>query len=295
MLDPGINYMNKLREVDNKLKPHIIKNKYSKLLFCNIDVIVQHIANRLNKHSAIEMMMYEDGLSSYRKSFGQYFDYYAKKSNLKDRIRYNLLRSQFSNIKGFYIFNTKYLEWKPKFPVYEIPPIQRTDEKLIRELNQIFMYDSLKEEYSYKYVFFEESYFADGYMVNDIELVNEISKIVGKENILVKIHPRNHVNRFKELGYATNQITSIPWEIIALNMEIEKKILITIASGSVMHPTIIMGMEIKAIMLFNLKELETQLLEDLINIIESICGMNPQSYSIPDNYKELNVILQTVK
>lgn len=290
--DPLINYINKLREVDNNLKPFLKKYKYSKFLFCNIDILVQHISKHLNKYISFDMIMFEDGLSSYRKCFGDFFENYHGKCNLRNKIRYSFLRSQFSNIKGFYLFNPKYLEWSPQFPIYKIPPIQKKDVELIKELNEIFMYDNLKKEYKFKYIFFEESYFADGYKVNDVDLVNKISNIVGRKNIFIKIHPRSPVNRFKELGYFTNEITSIPWEIIALNMQLEDKVLITIASGSVIHPTIIMGVKIKAIMLFKLKELETQLLEGLINIIENICKKNPQNYLIPIDYSELKTYLE---
>lgn len=293
-LDPAINYINKLLVVEKNLDIVLRKNKYNKLLFCNIDVLVQHIAKSLSKYTSFEMIMFEDGLSSYRKCFGDFFETYNEKGGFKNKIRYNFLRSQFSNIKGFYLFNPKYLEWNPTFPIYEIPSITKTDEKLVRELNDIFMYDNLKEEYAYKYIFFEESYFADGYIVNDVELVNEISKTVGKENIFIKIHPRNPVNRFKELGYNSNQITSIPWEIMALNMRLEDKVLITIASGSVMHPTIIMGVEIRAIMLFDLKELKTQLLQGLIDIIENICIKNPNNYFMPKDYNELKFFLESM-
>lgn len=291
-IDPFINYTNKKYQILKQLKVTIKKNKYDKLLFCNIDVLVQHIASLSSKYAPIELIMFEDGLSSYRKKFGDIFNNYIQNKNIKGILNYSLLRSHFSRINKFYVFNPTYLEWKPSFSVVKIPNISKKDERLISELNKIFIYEDSKEEYDFKYIFFEESYFADGYKVNDLELINEIANNVGKDNILVKIHPRNHINRFKELGYHTNKITSVPWEIIALNMKLEDKVLITIASGSVMHPTIIMNEEIRAIMLFSLKELDTQLMEDLIDIIKSICQKNNERYFIPRNYEELNSFLK---
>jgi hypothetical protein len=287
VLNPVTNYFNKFLKVRSVLKQVANDKKYSKFMFCNIDIVVQHIIWYLKKYSHVDVFMFEDGLSSYRRQFGDFFKKFHEKINVLDKLRLKVLRSNFAKIKGFYLFNPKYLEWKSNFPVFEIPKIDREDKILIEELNQIFMYDDIKDEYNYKYIFFEESYFADGYRVNDIELVNKISDIVGKDNILVKIHPRSPINRFKELGYNTNQITSTPWEIIALNMKLEDKVLITIASGSVMNPFIIMGINLKAIMLFNYENLNTELLPGLIEIIESICRKNPQCYSLPINYEEL--------
>ena len=293
-IDPLINYINKKYQVYKELKSTIQNKKYNKLVFCNIDVTVQHIANIANRFAPIDLVLFEDGLSSYRKNFGHTFENYVQKKSIKNKIKYGILRSHFSRISEFYVFNPNYLEWIPTFSVVKIPNICREDQGLISELNEIFMYDDLKDEYDFKYIFFEESYFADGYKVNDIELVKKIADIVGKNNILVKIHPRNQENRFREQGYRTNRITSIPWEIIALNMHLKNKVLITIASGSVMHPTIIMNEEIRAVMLFKLQELDAELIEDLIDVIENICKRNRDKYFIPQNIDELNSLLKSL-
>ena len=42
----------------------------------------------------------------------------------------------------------------------------------------------------------------DGYNVNDVEIVEKIASIVGKEKLFVKTHPRNPENRFEKLGYS---------------------------------------------------------------------------------------------
>ncbi|HAK44251.1 MAG TPA: hypothetical protein DCM59_18120 [Clostridium sp.] len=287
-IDSLLNYINKYLRVNKLLKEADYRNnKYNTFLFCNIDIVSQHLITFLNRHSTVEVVMFEDGLSSYTELYGKFFRNYTESINILDKIRYRLLRGKFSLIEGIYVFNPQYVEWKSYFPIIGIPKITKKDEKLIQELNQIFLYTDSRNEYNYKYIYFEESYFADGYAVNDIELVNKISQLVGKENIVIKIHPRNPINRFKKYGYNTNKITSIPWEIIALNMKLEDKVLITIASGSVMNPLIIMGMNLNAIMLFNYEELKAELLNDLIKTIELICKENTDSYSLPVTFNEL--------
>lgn len=55
--------------------------------------------------------------------------------------------------------------------------------------------------------------------VNDVELIEALADKVGKQNMMVKIHPRNPVNRFEKLGYKTNHNTAIPWEVIVMNTD----------------------------------------------------------------------------
>lgn len=69
---------------------------------------------------------------------------------------------------------------------------------------------------------------------------------VGRDKIMVKIHPRNPHNRFLELGYKTNQDTSIPWELILMNVDMSDKVLITISSSSILNPILILGQGVKA-------------------------------------------------
>lgn len=292
-LDFVINYFNKYLKAKNILeKANYKEKKYDIFLFCNIDIVSQHLITFLSRQSRPKVLMFEDGLSSYTELYGDFFQKYVTPINIQDKVKYKFLRAKFSLIEGLYVFNQRYVEWKSYFHIIEIPKIAKGDIHIIKELNEIFSYSDSKSEYNFKYIFFEESYFTDGYYVNDIDIVNQIAKIVGKDNILIKIHPRSSINRFEKFGYHTNNIISIPWEIIALNLKLEDKVLITIASGSVLNPVIIMGMNLNVIMLFRYNELKVQLLGELIKTIEKICKKNPEIYSIPANIKELKMQLR---
>lgn len=69
---------------------------------------------------------------------------------------------------------------------------------------------------------------------------------------MVKIHPRNPVNRFEKLGYKTNHNTAIPWEVIVMNTDdISDKVLITVASSCILNPIIVFGKEVHAFSLYD--------------------------------------------
>ena len=51
----------------------------------------------------------------------------------------------------------------------------------------------------------------------------------------------------------TNENTSIPWEIIAMNLEdISDKVFITVASSSVLNPILVLGKPVRAFSLYKL-------------------------------------------
>lgn len=144
-----------------------------------------------------------------------------------------------------YAFSPEIMTYYPPFVVEKLPPIDYADKELVMLYNKIFNFNMNVDSYRQKVIFFEESYYADGYKVDDVEIVNQIASIVGKENTFVKIHPRNPENRFEKLGYYTNKNTSIPWEVIAMNLDLSDKILITIASVSVIMPCVMLGKNIR--------------------------------------------------
>jgi hypothetical protein len=152
-----------------------------------------------------------------------------------------------------YLFHPANIKWHFEGKCLEIPKIDCDDLKFRNICNWVFRYDDICDSYDRKYIFMEESYFVEGLKINDVELVEQIAARVGKENIMIKIHPRNPVNRFKQAGFKTNENMSIPWELIVMNTgDISDKILITIASSSVMTPILLFGKKVHVYSLYNL-------------------------------------------
>ena len=96
-------------------------------------------------------------------------------------------------------------------------------------------------------VFFEESYPCDGVDIGDVALLDRVAKLVGKENVLVKTHPRNQVNRFALAGYRTNQDPSVPWELVALNHSFAGTVFLTVGSSAATNPWCVLGIPAKAV------------------------------------------------
>lgn len=140
-----------------------------------------------------------------------------------------------------------------------IPKFNRADEKTRDMLNMLFDYSN-SDEYDRKYIFFEESYFRDGKKMDDLKLVLKIADKVGRENVMVKLHPRSQIDRFADYGIKTNKSVGIPWEVIIMNNDFSDNVFLTIASGSVLSPRILFGDKVPTYMLFNCTETKSDMI-----------------------------------
>ena len=151
------------------------------------------------------------------------------------------------------------------------------------------------DSYSEEVIFFEESYFADSIDVGDELIIKQIANKVGLDNFLLKIHPRNPVNRFESVGIHVNKDTSIPWEIIALNKDLNDKILITIASGSALTSLVNTNIKPKKIiMLMNCEEMDDELLTPSLDILRRIAKSFNDVVWLPKSIEEVDKYFEEV-
>ena len=252
----------KERWLECVLKPNIVlkryvtlKQKYDALYAANIDqftrlvyhTIVNETMSKI-KNKNLKIYLFEDGLSTYSKLFEQYY-HYAKPKKHRKLFFYNP-KQIFGNLSAIFAFDPQCFMWEPHTEIISIQKIDNTNEAFKCAINVIFDYDKMTDVYDRKYIFMEESFYAEGDQINDVEILEKIADCVGKENIMVKIHPRNPVNRFKELGYKTNKDTFVPWEVIVLNQNMEDKVLLTVASSSVINPIRLFGQKTKVYSLY---------------------------------------------
>lgn len=225
----------------------IVEKHYDKVFFSNFDFFTNILIRHLNGKNKVQFCLFEDGLGTYC---------YEKKNFTLNRLKRVVKKilgkiSPADYVKEFYVFRPESLEWETPGRVVQIPSY--ISDELKDELNDVFNYGSLKDNYDEKYIFFEDG-FGEWGMREDLKVVQAIADIVGKEDIFVKTHPRNDVNFYKREGYKTNQDTAIPWEIIAMNLNLEGKRLITFYSQTVVTPFIMFGKKYRAIILSGITE-----------------------------------------
>lgn len=273
--------------------------EYSRIYFSNINLFPALIYSALchRQTEKPKLYVFEDGLSTYSNFTVKQYKKYKTENfiGLKQFLHEFLYKdvSLYGNIESVMVFNPELVKW-------DILPVQRLDKIEIEDLvfrkyiNSIFQYEKSVDVYDKRCIFIEESFYADGNAVNDVELIEELSKRIGKENIMVKIHPRNPENRFKKLGYKTNEDISIPWEVILMNLgDISEKTFVTILSGSITNPILIFGKEIHAYSLYNLIKKEmighVGMYDDILSLMLEVYHSYPRMIKFCDSISEIKV------
>lgn len=222
---------------------------YRDIYIANVDrfaiLLYQALKRETNK---IKIHIYEDGLATYSQTFEKTLFYKEdfKTLNIMKRILHQKiykLNAICDDITDVLVFAVDKIQWKPQNNVslQEMNKIDYTNQDFKKKCNKIF---GLTEDdlYKQKYIFFEQPFEEDIGKVNDLELVKSISEKVGKNNLIVKRHPRNKKNRFIDIGVTTNNNSSVPWEVVLMNMcDLQSKVLITVSSTCVITPWLLFG------------------------------------------------------
>lgn len=265
-----------------------IAEEYDMFFCANAEPFTERVVNYVKiKNPQAVINWFEDGLSAYYYDQCYFPDYKGIIKSRLERVIFGVYRLT-SYIDNYYVFNPDLMEWNPKASVKKITEFNKS---LYEELGRVFKVSDCVDTYDEKYIFFEDGA-QDWEKASDIELVNLIADKVGKENIIIRIHPRNLVNRFKKLGYKTNQDTSIPWEILVANMDIKNKVLITMYSQCVITPEILMGVKGQAIILANLDSNYEESNHEIFGFMNrAYFEKDKEHYIVPKNIDEFNEVI----
>ncbi len=274
-----------------------LREKYDVLFLSNVDPFADRVYERcvqLNK--GLQVYAFEDGYGTYV--------YYGKTiegiQNIQERrsamklLRLLGRKRVALHIDRLFLYTPEKIGWQANFPVEKMPALRMDDAELREVLNAIFVYEKNKDDYKQKYIFFEESYRREGLVLPDVLLVELIASWVGKENIIVKTHPRSGCKLFEEMGYTTNQNTAVPWELVWMNeQEMEKKVLLTISSGCAATPHSVLGGKVQTVALHRLLYgIGYDNLGDYHQWIEEkIYGESPEMFALPGTVEELKSLL----
>ena len=154
------------------------------------------------------------------------------------------------NIDGYLLFEPELLLFKPNCKIYKLDRNLGLEKEFKDNIDYIFESSKSAKKYDRKYIIFEEAMLANQKKIDDEKIFDEIINIVGKENAIIKLHPRTNNDRFTKKGIKTLGNDGIPWEAIALCGDFSKNIFITIGSGSVTSYRMLFGNNMKAYMLF---------------------------------------------
>lgn len=273
-------YFKKYVFINKELKRIITeKDRYDYYLFANITRFSPRLGKLLSKFSpSVKFAMYEDGVSSYSRIYGDRINQVMHPNSIIKKLGYKVFPSVISKLNDYFVFEPRYIVWECDC-ARRISTIESNLDEIRQILNCLYGYQHIKDNYNEKVIFFEESYYEDGIQTGDLELVEGLAEIYGKNQIFIKTHPRNKVNRFETLGFHTNKDKTIPWEVIALNISLEDKLLVTMTSTAVVNSFILLHTSASLILEYRNLNFINERIEKTVEVIEKIKEINPTIFS----------------
>ena len=219
------------------------------LIYFNLSISTLHLFALLNSNNpCLKCSRMEEGILSYNAMFHDGDGDMPLRARSIMNIR-NILKKKnmVDTVDSFYCFYPEL--YTGKLNCIKIPTIKRNS-KTANELKKIF---SSQTKYRQKYIFFTSVYdFEGGFPVGEYELVTKVADLVGKDNLLVKMHPRDTRTIYRENGFCVDKDSSIPWEAIQLSSDFSEKVFMTINSGSVLAGSLMAERPVRTHYMFKL-------------------------------------------
>lgn len=262
--------------------------KYDEIYYNNDDLFFYNLISICTKsNSSLKVYRFEEGYSSYLNEFCSLFAQYI--CGIRDKIK---MQNTFVNVfKGVYLYEPILVMYKSNVPFL----------KLSREINNdikniITSFFDLGNQYSCiseKWIIFEESFYQDKGYNKDIVLYKKIIDFLGKENVVVKMHPRTKIDRFTPMGIRTLENDGVPWEVVLLSGNIQNKIFVSMASGSIINAKLLLGDSTDSWLLYKCtEEMIVSMNHDFEDFINKLNGKGVLiNLKIPSSYKDLEQLL----
>ena len=216
----------------------------------------------INKNIKVSMM--EEGLLSYDTINKILEGSTGKKRKMLYALRIFFNKGNLTdNIYSIYVQMPNQISDSLRKKVVRIPPIWETDYKFRELASRIWQVNPSDLQYNEKYIYFsttDEDF--------DVVAVNKISENVGKDQILIKLHPRNFSDTFINMGYRVDRSSGCPWEIIGMNYDFSGKIFISGLSSATLFQ-FLLGQDIQSIYLADTRLFKKTMKKNYTSLVES--------------------------
>ena len=251
---------------------------YSKLLYYFM----------VSKMPSLKVHLFEDGMATYV-------------CNVKERCKQDGMSHEHYGEKAFYNRIVELLVYEPmlfteafpSFPILPIPKINTENKEVCNLFRNVFGSNSLPKE---RYIFLEEAFLDDNNITNDMELFLKFVQLVGKENIIVKRHPRSPYDRFTPMGFSVMEATTTPFEMTLMDYDISEKIFVTVTSTASVTGKLVFQKEVHTILLYHFFEGKSWMIENrqfkkyFKGLLRLLNG-EEQKILIPKSWEELQEIV----
>ncbi len=149
---------------------------------------------------------------------------------------------------------------------------------------------------SERFIFFEQPHNQDGYSCDDETLINITADLIGRDDIMIKLHPRSVNNRFP--GLRTLPASKTPWEAFVLNQNMNDKVFITIDSASAINARLLYKCKARVILLYKVLGISNRkyspvILDKFVVNIREAAGGQEWIY-VPKDIEEYKIVLKRI-
>lgn len=268
-----VNFLNKADYQNSGIK---INKIYDQFLFFNFSMPVYVIFDIcMKRNRELKCLLIEEGILSYA-HIGKFEGF---RTNLTEKFRGKIgkfinKRSLYDYVSAIYCCNEyacKELMNYRNIDILKIPRKEKVVKRAINILNSIYNFKNLELRIDKKFIYLG-SYLSELQdQMTEYKLIREISQKVGKENLLLKLHPRMEKDKYEHLGIEISTESSLPWEIIQMNISSGKEVcVISLASGSVLNAETLFGNGVKGFFIFPCAEWKDETVHRQIEAITEI-------------------------
>ncbi|MCI8382989.1 MAG: hypothetical protein HFI07_14600 [Lachnospiraceae bacterium] len=200
-----------------------------------------------------------------------------------------------SMLEALYLFEPKLLRARHDGEKRVMPKMDRNDDRFRETVNTVFGYSDKRNEFIDKQVIImeegpqKEYYDKSGFW-------SSILNILDTSNAIIKPHPRLKESTLtSKCDIPVCKNSSIPWEVFAMNMNMEEKIQIAMFSSSCFFPKALFGIEARVILLYKLLPIGYEFLgKDFLDYTKDIENLyeDKERFFVPSNIKELKIYLK---
>lgn len=223
---------------------------YDEVFFWNPDWFFYNLFKYYKtRRWSYKLHLYGDAMSAYildspdghRKEKGIYRGRLGKVLNRIDKYGYHYEKVEYLDY-DYYIFKPEMFINKTKRTLVRIPDLE--DRNTISILNQVFNYSPTKIEQ--KYIYLDTA--RDGYIEEKdvLEVICSVGHVVGRENVIIKAHPRVDKIVYTNLKIAVLK-DEIPWELYWMNEQLEDKVIVCTLTSAAILPYILFNKQVQII------------------------------------------------
>lgn len=213
---------------------------YDTVIFFNISYATYELVHSLSAGDRpVRLLRMEEGLATCSSLHSHGWRDTLQLRVLDDLWRIRGRSRLADKVEGFYCFLPELCDAGFPLPLKRIPSVLDNKDELVALLKYVFDYRDSK--ISQDYIFFASSLDADGKGVGETDMVMSLAKLIGKENLLIKKHPRDSRTVYEDAGLSVMEDSNIPWEIVQLCQDLSGKTLLTCTSGAPLTVSALLG------------------------------------------------------